>query len=146
MRYRTLSVLLSLGLLVVVVLPPARAAGVSRATFVGPSSVCLGHTRLIYPCVSLSPPAYRPRLNPALSLRPPQLPPDAARQTPRWLAQIGLEEERYAALSADDHNADLNQPDAMMKMSVIGPLKFKVYTENGTLSQSRFFLGVDHAW
>ena len=146
MRYRTLNVLLSMGLLAIVILPPAWAGGMPRAAFVGPSSVCLSHTHLIYPCVSLSPPAYRPRLNGALSARPPQLPLNAAGQTPGWLAQIGLEEDRHATLPAEDPNADPSQAGAAMNMSVIGPLKFKVYPESGTLSQSRFFLGLDRAW
>lgn len=143
MQYRKLSTLMSVAWLLAGVTSQGNAEDVGLPPFKGPSLVCLVHSNKIYPCISLTPPAYHPRLNAPFQTQPALLPIDDS-QTFGWLARIKMEEDRHTIL--DDLTVALRQPDPAMKMSVVGPLKFKVYTEDGSLSESRFFLGIDRTW
>lgn len=145
MLYRTMSVLMLLAWLAAGAVFPAKADGPNLPSFRGPSGVCL-HSTLIYPCVSLSPPGYRSSLKPAMGAPLAQRAPDDNGRHGWPGYNIRLEDARRPSPQPDNLNQAPPQPDPAMKMGVVGPLKFKVFTEDGNLSESRFFLGIDRTW
>jgi len=145
MPYRNATVSMLLGLALAGV--QATAEGHGPISFKGPTAVCLARTTLIYPCISMTPPAYRPGLSPVYAPAP-LLPLQPAAERPGgWRTWFKHGEERPAwPNQATALNLAGRQPDPTMQVHVAGPVNLKVYTEIGDFSQSRFFLGIDHRW
>jgi len=144
-RHATLSLLL---MCVALAGPQAKAERRSPLFFKGPTAICVARTTRIYPCISMTPPAYRPGRS-AGRAPPPLLPLEVA-ATPRrgWRNWFKAGDQRPAW---PEQATRLNlgwrrDPDPTMQVHVAGPVNFKVYTEMGEFSQSRFFLGIDRRW
>jgi len=159
MQYRKPNFLIFLTLvgLGVAICGPANAETRDRIggyTFKGPTATCLPHANLIYPCVSLSPPTYHPNpgtgiVSPTIA---PELPLDAGQRSSSsssWIQRFKKGEywssDWKLSHGVRDMDLTLERSGASMKMD-IGPLKFNVFSEDGDLSESRFFLGIDRRW
>jgi hypothetical protein len=127
--------------------PAMAERNVPPASFQGPAAVCLSHTRLVYSCITLSPSGFQSWRDTPGTVAAPR-PLNAVDGSRGWLVRLGTGDGRDSARQGDGRNRawDLPPSDPAMKMSVIGSLTFEVYTEDGDLSDSRFFLGFDRAW
>ena len=157
MQYRKPKALMFLtlfGLAVALAAPAHAEAGdqVSHPHFKGPTSTCLFRADLVYPCVSLSPPAYHSNPMAGMLSVPlgPELPLDSDVRTDSWLEKIKSGEywkEWHLTRQVRGMKMDFSLEHAGPTMNMdIGPLKFNVITEDGGLSESRFFLGIERSW
>lgn len=156
MYYSKIKILMSLLIALGLVAPLSSLAGGLNddggAYFKGPMATCLSRAKVVYPCVSLSPPGYQ--FNSTFVTNIPiadNLPLDADKHERGWLAK--LTEGEFWSVShlfskdldamAMDFNVD--QTGTGMKMS-LGPMKFKMYVDEDHFSESRFILGIDRSW
>lgn len=124
----------------------------SGTYFKGPMATCLSRAKVVYPCVSLSPPAYQ--ANSTFVTNIPigaNLPLDSDKHESSWLAKLrdgefwspkGL---FFKDLQGMDMNFSLDHAGAGMNMN-LGPMKLNMYVDQGHFSESRFFLGIDRTW
>lgn len=126
----------------------------SRSYFKGATSTCLSSATTIYPCISLSPPAYQP--NPGVGIvsaaaATPYLPLDSDAHDSQWLAKLKNGEywnpKWLLSRQLDGVNMDftLDHSGAVVNMKR-GFMKFNVNVDEGGFSESRFFLGIDRPW
>ena len=120
--------------------------------FKGLMATCLSKAKVVYPCVSLSPPAYQ--ANSTFVTSVPigfDLPLDSEEPEGSWLAKLkdGAFWFPSSLFSNDAKGMDMNfgwdQSGTGMNMN-LGPMKLNMYVDEGHFSESRFFLGVDHTW
>lgn len=125
--------------------------------FKGQMATCLSRARVVYPCVSFSPPAYYQTNSTFVTNMPlvTNLPLDTHELSgsSSWLAK--LEGSDYwnpsGLFSSDVHGMDLNKfnaedSEAGMNMN-LGPMKLNMYIDDEHFSDSRFFLGIiDRHW
>ena len=122
------------------------------AYFKGPMATCLSRAKVVFPCVSLSPPSYQ--ANPMFVTDipiGPNLPLDSEKHESSWLARLS-EGEFWStkglfsgAGRGMDMNFSLNPSGPGMNMN-LGPMKFNMYVDEEHFSESRFFLGIDRSW
>jgi len=150
-----LLVLLGVGLMMI---SPVRADTVAEdngAIFKGPASTCVRNSPAIYPCVSLSPPAYHSDLGILSARVTPDLPLDsganASESDSHWLESLKngeLWNPRWRVsrqLRAMNMDFTMDRSGAGVNMN-LGVLKFNVNVDDSGLSESRFFLGIDRSW
>lgn len=157
MYYRKPKVLIPLMLLLGgVVTVPAWADSATNENgtyFKGPMATCLSRAKVVYPCVSLSPPAYQ--ANSTFFSNPAplgaNLPLASDEHESGWLAKLrdgefwnpkGLFSENMSGM---DMNFSVKPSGTGMNMN-IGPMKFNMYVDESHLSESQFFLGFDRSW
>ncbi len=164
MQYRKLNVvkpllitLLSIGLLVISTVRADTTSEGNGAMFKGPTSTCVRHSPAIYPCIFLTPPAYRskPGIGIVFTGATPYLPLDsgvnASETDSDWLARLKNGEigGPQLRLSPQLHDMNMNftveDSGAVVNMGM-GLMKFHVYVDDSRLSESRFFLGIDRSW
>ena len=152
---KLLLAMLGIGLMMI---NPVRADSVaddSGAIFKGPASTCVRHSPAIYPCVSLSPPAYHSDLGIVSIGATPDLPldsgADASESDSHWLARLKNGEvwnpqwRLSRQLRSMNMDFTMNRSGAAVNMN-LGVLKFNVNVDDSGLSESRFFLGIDRSW
>jgi hypothetical protein len=124
----------------------------SGTYFKGPMATCLSKAKVVYPCVSLSPPAYQ--FNSTFVTTLPMvdnLPLDTDHHESGWLAKLSDGEfwSINNLFSNDLHGMDMNfsadQTGTGMNMN-LGPMKFNMYVDEQHFSESRFILGIDRSW
>ena len=125
----------------------------SGTYFKGPMATCLSRAKVVFPCVSLSPPAYQ--ANSMFVTDIPigaNLPLDSEKhESSNWLTRLTNGEfwSSEGLFSGDTQDIDMNfsleQSGPGMKMN-LGPMKFNMYVDDGHFSESRFFLGIDRSW
>ena len=125
----------------------------SGTYFKGTMATCLSRAKVVFPCVSLSPPAYQ--ANSMFVTDIPigaNLPLDSdKRESSNWLDRLRNGEfwSTEGLFSGDLQNIDMNytldQSGPGMNMN-LGPMKFNMYVDEGNFSESRFFLGIDRNW
>ena len=157
MYYRKPKILMPLMLLLAVAVTfPALAASVANDNgtyFKGPMATCLSRAKVVYPCVSLSPPAYQANSSFFSNAVPlgPNLPLASDKHESSWLAKLrdgefwspkGLFSENMPGM---DMNFSVKPSGAGMNMN-LGPMKFNMYVDESHLSESQFFLGFDRRW
>jgi hypothetical protein len=157
MYYRKPKVLMPLMLLVgAVVTFPAVADNLTNDNgtyFKGPMATCLSRAKVVYPCVSLSPPAYQANSTFFSNAAPlgANLPLASDEHESGWLAKLrdgefwnpkGLFSENMPGM---DMNFSVKSSGAGMNMN-LGPMKFNMYVDESHLSESQFFLGFDRSW
>jgi hypothetical protein len=157
MYYRKPNVLMPLMLLLgVAVTFPALADSVANDNgtyFKGPMATCLSRAKVVYPCVSLSPPAYQANSTFVSNAVPlgANLPLASDEHESSWLAKLrdgdfwspkGLFSENMPGM---DMNFSVKPSGTGMNMN-LGPMKFNMYVDESHLSDSQFFLGIDRSW
>jgi len=156
MYYSKPKILMSL-LVVMGLAVPISAVAVGQADdngtyFKGPMATCLSRAKVVYPCVSLSPPAYQ--LNSTFVTTLPlvdNLPLNTEQHENSWLAKLsdGAFWSINNLFSNDIPGMDMNfsadQSGTGMNMD-LGPMKFNMYVDEQHFSESRFMLGIDHSW
>jgi len=121
--------------------------------FKGPMATCLSRAKVVYPCVSLSPPAYQATSTFFSNAAPlgVNLPLASDEHESGWLAKLrdgdywnpeGLFSENMRGM---DMNFSVKPSGAGMNMN-LGPMKFNMYVDESHLSESQFFLGFDRSW
>jgi hypothetical protein len=122
--------------------------------FKGPMATCLSRAKVVYPCVSFSPPAYQ--ANSAFVNNVPlgsDLPLDADKHQSQgsWIAKLmdsGFWSPK-GLFSSDPQGKDMNygmDPSGVgMKMN-LGPMKLNMYVDEAHFNESQFFLGIDRSW
>ena len=157
MYYRKPKILISLVLLLGGIVTSASWADSVTSDngtyFKGPMATCLSRAKVVYPCVSLSPPAYQANST-FLSNSAPlgaNLPLASDEHESGWLAKLrdgefwnpmGLFSENMPGM---DMNFSVKPAGAGMNMD-LGPMKFNMYVDESHLSESQFFLGFDRSW
>ena len=125
----------------------------SGAYFKGPMATCLSKAKVVFPCVSLSPPAYQTK-SIFITDTPigANLPLDSEKhESSNWLTRLrdGAFWSGEGLFSGDMQdigmNFSLEKSSPGMKMN-LGPMKFNLYVDEGNFSESRFFLGIDRSW
>jgi len=157
MYYRKPKVLMPLMLLLGgVVMLPAWGDGVTNDNgtyFKGPMATCLSRAKVVYPCVSLSPPAYQANSTFFSNAAPlgVNLPLASDRHESGWFAKL-REGEFWSPqglfsknMPGRDMNFSVKPSGAGMNMN-LGPMKFNMYVDESHLSESQFFLGIDRSW
>ena len=120
--------------------------------FKGEMATCLNRAKVVYPCVSLAPPAYQSN-NAFVTSLPLEtnLPLNSDKHVDGWLDKLldanfwnptGLISE---SLQGMDLNLTVDQSRPGMKMD-IGPMKLNMFVDEDHFSQSQFILGIDHSW
>ncbi len=157
MYYRKPKFPMSLMLLVgVAVTFPALADNMTNDNgtyFKGPMATCLSRAKVVYPCVSLSPPAYQANSTFFSNAAPlgANLPLASDQHESGWFAKLrdsefwnpkGLFSEN---MPGTDMNFSMKPSGAGMNMN-LGPMKFNMYVDESHLSESQFFLGIDRSW
>ena len=135
---------------------PARADtggdDANRAYFKGPTNACLRHATLVYPCVSLSPPAYQSNLGSGILYVAvgPDLPLDTGFQDESWFDNVQSSEywsKWHLSRPLQEMNMDFSLDDSGAAVNMnLGPLKFNVFAEDGGISESRISLGIERSW
>jgi hypothetical protein len=124
----------------------------SGTYFKGPMATCLSRAKVVYPCVSLSPPAYQ--ANSTFVTTAPigfDLPLASEEHESNWLAKLKDGEFWFPSrlFSKDTQGMDMNfgwdQSGAGMNMN-LGPMKLNMYVDEGSFSESRIILGIDRTW
>ena len=160
MHYRKPKALMPLILLVgVVVTLPAMAEDMTAdngAYFKGPMATCLSRAKVVYPCVSLSPPAYQANSSffssgAPLGVNLPLESDEQVKHDSGWLAKLRDGEfwSPRGLFSGDKSSVDMNfsmQPSGAGMNMNLGPMKFNMYVDESHLSESQFFLGFDRSW
>ena len=122
------------------------------AYFKGQMATCLSRAKVVFPCVSLSPPGYQANSAFVTSL-PLQtnLPLGTDKHPDSWIDKL-IDGAIWSptALFADNlHGMDMNfsveGSGTGMKMN-LGPMKLNMYVDEDHFSESQFILGVDHTW
>lgn len=119
--------------------------------FKGPMATCLSKAKLVYPCVSLSPPAYQS--NTAFVTNLPletKLPLDTDKHEDGWFARF---KNKFWSgngllpidLQGMDVNLATDHTGTGMTMD-LGPMNFNMYFDEGNFSESQFMLGIDRTW
>jgi hypothetical protein len=121
--------------------------------FRGPMATCLSKAKVVFPCVSLSPPAYQ--ANTAFVTTAPletdlPLGTDKHKHRDSWLDRLMDGAWNPTALFADnlqgmDMNFSVDRSGTGMKMN-LGPMKLNMYVDENHFSESQFILGVDRTW
>ena len=120
--------------------------------FKGPMATCLSSAKIVYPCISLSPPSYQ--INSAFTSNleaVTELPLDSDQHDSNWLLKLKTSElwNPKWRISHDaqgmDMNFSLENAGVVMNMN-LGSMKFNVLVDEGRFSESQFFLGVDRSW
>ena len=120
--------------------------------FKGPMATCLSRAKVVYPCVSLSPPSYQSGSTFTLDVAAePALPLDSAVRERNWL--VKLKENKFWNSKWDlskevqgmDVDFRLDHSRAGMNMN-LGPMKFNVIVDEVRFSDAQFFLGIDRTW
>lgn len=135
---------------------PARgdsATEESGTYFKGPMATCLSRAKVVFPCVSLSPPAYQTYSAYVSDVSTaPELPLESsALRDTNWFGKLTGGElwnpkwPLSQEIQGMDMNFGLDDSGNGMNMN-LGPMKFKMYLDEGRLSESRFFLGIDRSW
>jgi len=147
---KSLLPLFVLGLLAASPAQAAKFAG-GGTFFKGPASTCVSHTTAVYPCVSLSPPAYRP--NSTVGIMSPGMAPylpldsgmDSSASGNHWLQKLKIGDIWNSQLRHIDMGFTMDQSGAVVNMH-LGGLKFNVNVDDSRFSESRIFLGIDRTW
>ena len=119
--------------------------------FKGPMATCLSRAKVVFPCVSLSPPAYQ--TNTAFMTSTPlqtDLPLGTDKHRDSWITRLMDGAWTPSALFADnlqgmDMNFSVDRSGTGMKMN-LGPMKLNMYVDEDHFSESQFILGVDRTW
>ena len=123
------------------------------AYFKGPMATCLSRAKVVYPCVSFSPPSYQ--ANSAIVTNipiGPSLPLDADKHEGGWLAKLRDGEfwNPKGLISRATQGLDMNfsvvQPEGPGMNMHLGPMKLNMYVDENHFSDSQFFLGIDRSW
>lgn len=125
--------------------------------FKGPASTCVTSSSLVYPCVSLSPPAYRPHPGTGIvdAVVMPYLLLDSGVQVSdgedSWLVKLKNGAFWNPDWRLTRHMRSMNMDFTMKKSGAVvdmrlGVLKFNINVDDSGLSESRIFLGVDRSW
>ncbi len=154
MYYSKLKILMSLLITMGLAVPiSAMADGVNDGGenyFKGPMATCLSRAKVVYPCVSLSPPGYQ--FNSTFLTKIPvvdNLPLDSDKHESGWLAKLSDSEfwniNKLFSNKLDDLAMDFSVGHAGPGMNMdLGPMKFNMYVDEEHFSESRFILGIDH--
>lgn len=120
--------------------------------FKGPMATCLSRAKVVYPCVSLSPPSYQTGSTFVYDVAAgPYLPLDSEVHERNWL--VKLKDRKFwnskwslpREVQGMDMDFKLDHSGAGMHMN-LGPMKFNVFVDDERFSDSRFFLGIDRSW
>jgi len=153
LKPKFLACLLALAGLGMVAVRADTTDGASGPYFKGQMSTCLSRTATVYPCISMSPPGYQSNLGsgivaPAAGL---DLPLDTGARDIHWLAKLRSGEfwnptkSLSRQLQGMKMDFSVGRAGAGMNMN-LGPLKLNVLNDDGHLSESRFFLDIEHSW
>lgn len=158
MQYQKPNALMFLTLagLAVTMTGQARADTAAETTgyyFKGPASTCLSHSTLVYPCVSMSPPAYK--ANPGAGIVSPAVTPDlplgSSADDSTWVTRLKNAEfwnsDWHLSHKMNNMNLEftLDRSEAGMSMD-LGPMKLNVFANEANISESGFFLGIHKSW
>ena len=121
--------------------------------FKGSMATCLSRAKIVFPCVSFSPPAYQANTIFVSDLPlGADLPLDADKRTAgTWLDRLSdgefwsIDGLFSGAAQSLDMNFNVDQSKPGMNMN-LGPMKLNMYVDEGRISESQFFLGFDHSW
>ena len=155
MYYRKPKILLSLFFLVGFTAAAAAVADSSTDDgsmyFKGPMATCLSRAKVVFPCVSLSPPAYQ--TNSMFVTDIPigaNLPLNAEKHEGGWLARLKegdfwSAEGLFSGEPGMDMNFSLDHAGQGMNMN-LGPMKLNMYVDEANFSDTQFILGIDQSW
>jgi hypothetical protein len=158
--YRKPNILMSLMMLVSIGIAaaiPALAETTEEdggSYFKGAMATCLSRAKVVYPCVSLSPPSYQTGSTSTFVsdvAAGPYLPLDSEVRERNWLVKLKAQNfwnskwSLSPAAQGMDMDFSLDRSGAGMHMN-LGPMKFNVFVDEERFSDSRIFLGIDRSW